>query len=341
MSIIHSGSSLREALVLLETSSSKIILISSPSGAIISVLTESDIRHALLNDCPLSTPVDDFSTQDFIFVTNNTQDYHLEAERLAHAHSLRSIPVLNPDNTFDHILNFTLFDHIDADFFILAGGKGTRLGELTKNTPKPMIPVNGTPLLHQLISRIASYKKSTIYLSVNYLKEKIIDYFGDGSSFGVNIKYIEESSPLGTAGSLSLINDTPQSQNLIIMNADVVTTIDFSDIFSYHCSNNSDFTVASHTHRHSIPYGVLECKDRRLISITEKPSISCQVSAGIYVLKTSLLPLIPYNTYFDMPDLMELLTKSPEIRSYIYPVYEYWLDVGTKENLNKLDSYPR
>ena len=229
-----------------------------------------------MNDCPLSTPVDNF-TKDFIFVINNTQDYKLEAERLAHANfSINSclIPII-------HLIIYLTLHYIILLIFILAGGKGTRLGELTINTPKPMIPVNGTPLLHQLISRIASYKKSTIYLSVNYLKEKIIDYFGDGSSFGVNIKYIEESYPLGTAGSLSLIKDLPLSKNLIIMNADVVSTIDFSDIFNYHCSNNSDFTVASHTHRHSIPYGVL-CKDRRLISITEKPSISCQVSAGTY-----------------------------------------------------------
>jgi NDP-sugar pyrophosphorylase family protein len=170
------------------------------------------------------------------------------------------------------------------------------------------------------------------YFSVFYLKEKIIDYFGDGSKWGVKIKYIEEDKPLGTAGSLGLIEEDLNSP-LIILNGDVLTKLNLTSLIEFHNSRESASTICSRNYSINIPFGVIQDENCNLINLKEKPVIDLQVNAGIYVINPDLIKLIDSNEYLDMPDFIKFIKEKGNPIS-VFPIHEYWLDVGKKEALD-------
>jgi NDP-sugar pyrophosphorylase family protein len=197
-----------------------------------------------------------------------------------------------------------------------------------------MIKLKGVPILERLVLKAKSEGFKNFYFITNYLENKIINYFQDGKKLGVNITYIREKKPLGTAGGLGCVN--LKYKKILVSNGDVLTDINFKNLIAYHDSNNNDLTIGVKNIKISNPYGVFKLKKRGEINtFVEKPIENHFISAGVYVLNGNLLKLIKKNKYLDMPQLITLLMKK-KYKIKACPIHEDWVDIGTHENLNKL-----
>jgi len=216
---------------------------------------------------------------------------------------------------------------------ILAGGKGTRLKPYTMNFPKPLMPIGDYPILEIIIRQLAQYKFDRITISTGHLAELIETYFGNGERWGVNIEYVREKIPLNTAGALKLLHD--YEENFLVMNGDVLTTIDYYKLLQLHLSKDAKATVAT-THRDSkIDFGVIGINDLGYMeSYTEKPSYHFQVSMGVYVLSKDCIEFIQPGEALGMPDLFLRLQAAGE-QVYCYKSEDYWLDIGRVDDYEK------
>lgn len=203
-------------------------------------------------------------------------------------------------------------------------------------TPKPLLQVGSKPILETIITNFAKHGFINITLSVNYKAEMIKEYFGDGSNFGVNIDYIEETKRLGTAGALSLIQNKP-TEPFFVMNADLLTDVNFSHLLDFHSFGNSTATMCVREYDFQVPYGVIETNDGNITSIVEKPMHKFFVNAGIYVLSPKVFNYIPNNEFYDMPTLFNTLIKKEET-TISFPIHEYWLDIGRIEEFEKANN---
>lgn len=213
---------------------------------------------------------------------------------------------------------------------IMAGGRGKRLMPLTNDTPKPMLLVNGKPMLEWIIKRFVDQGFTDFIISLGYLGQKIEEYFGNGKGFGCNIQYVYESSPRGTAGALSLI--PAQAEDFIVINGDVLASVNYSDLFRYHRNSGATATIGATTHRVEIPFGVLRVSNYRLDGIDEKPAYDYPIAAGIYVISPKAAKSIP-DGYIDMPDFIEQLDSVS-----VFPISGEWRDVGRPEDLRRANA---
>lgn len=217
---------------------------------------------------------------------------------------------------------------------ILAGGKGTRLAPYTTVFPKPLMPIDGMPILEIIVRQLAAYDIKDLTFSVSQQSEYLIKaYFGDGSKWGVKIEYSKEEQPLGTAGPLSLIPELPIT--FLVMNGDVLTTLDYISLINYHRTRHGLVTIATHKRTIYSNLGVMEqdC-DSSLIKYTEKPSIEYLVSMGVYVFDKAIMAYIPKNKYLDFPVLIQQLLNLKQ-KVLCYPSYDFWLDIGQHEDYAK------
>lgn len=216
---------------------------------------------------------------------------------------------------------------------ILAGGKGTRLAPYTTVFPKPLMPVRDTPILEIVIRQLREHGFDDIVLSVGYLSHLMKTYFGDGSHLGVNITYSMEDRALGTAGPLSLV--PPSDEPILVMNGDLLTTIDYSDIYRYHSQMGAATTIGLYPRRIKIDLGVLKTNGgNEIIEYVEKPEYEHLVSMGIYIVNPSVQALIPYNQRLDFPDLVsKLLAEGQRVVGYRFE--GYWLDIGRPDDYER------
>jgi NDP-sugar pyrophosphorylase family protein len=215
---------------------------------------------------------------------------------------------------------------------ILAGGKGTRLKPFTISIPKPLVPVGDKPILEHLIKKLADEGFTDIIITVNHLAELIKAFFGDGSKWGISIKYSIEDKPLSTMGPIRLIDSLPE--DFLILNGDVLTNMNFNELFSFHTNKKSLFTIASHLRKEKIDYGVLEIDHEKLKIFNEKPEIEFRVSMGIYAANRRILQYIPENKSFGFDDLMlKLLSINENVNVFTHD--GYWLDIGRPDDYEK------
>jgi NDP-sugar pyrophosphorylase family protein len=213
---------------------------------------------------------------------------------------------------------------------ILAGGKGARLAPLTEVIPKPLVPIKGKPILELVIQRLKAHGFRRITLAVGYLADLIRAYFQDGSKWGVELDYSYEEVPLGTAGPLALIDRLDDT--FLVMNADVLTTIDYTDLLRYHRANRSLATVGAVERQAQIDFGVIVRDGNNLIKdYLEKPTSRYLVSMGIYVFEPQVLTFIQPNQYLDFPELVKLLLQA-NVPVHYYNFTGYWLDIGRHED---------
>jgi NDP-sugar pyrophosphorylase family protein len=214
---------------------------------------------------------------------------------------------------------------------IMAGGLGSRLGELTKDTPKPMLNVGGKPILETILLSLIDYGFHKFYISVNYKKDVIIDYFGDGSKWKVDITYLVEDKKLGTAGALSLIKSN-HVDPILVTNGDVITNIDYHSLVKHHKEQKSKATMCVRDYEYMIPYGVVDVEGFKFCKISEKPIKHFNINAGVYIIDPDVLKIIPKNTFYDMTTLFEDLGKRKRERSVFF-LRDYWIDVGQATEL--------
>ena len=217
---------------------------------------------------------------------------------------------------------------------ILAGGKGTRLKPYTTVFPKPLMPINDKPILEIVIRQLKSHAFDEVIITVGHLSELIVTFFGDGSKFGVKIEYSREDKPLGTAGGLGLIKDV-LNETFLMMNGDVLTTLDYSDLVDYHKRNDAIATIALKKRDVKIDFGVVELDDSNsIVGYSEKPRIDYLVSMGVYVFDPKVLQYIRPNEYLDFPDLIkELISDGETVKGYVYD--GYWLDIGRPDDYER------
>ncbi len=213
---------------------------------------------------------------------------------------------------------------------ILAGGLGARLRPYTTVLPKPLMPVGNFPIAETIIRQLAHYGVTRVTFAVGYLHQLIEAYFGDGSQWGIEIDYLLEQQPLGTAGPLAQLDGFDEP--LIVLNGDVLTDINFADFYRYHCDHGAEITVAAFKRRVNIDLGVLETdQNNQIARYIEKPTYDFRVSMGIYAFSPSVLPFIPADTRLDFPDLVQtLLQRQHPVK--IYPFDGLWLDIGRTED---------
>lgn len=236
-----------------------------------------------------------------------------------------------------HVLS-ELLDNIKYDNWVvlMAGGEGRRLHPVTRDTPKPLLPVGGRPILETILSAFMEHGFHKFFISVNYLGEQIRDYFGDGRKWGAEIAYLQEGEKRGTAGCLSLLPEIPDKP-IFVMNGDLLTKVNFKSLLDYHNDNSSLATMCVREYSMEVPFGVVEIEDSRIVGLEEKPVSSFFINAGIYMLDPECLKMVPQSGSFDMTALFARLIEAKE-RVNSFPIHEYWMDIGRLADLERAHS---
>jgi dTDP-glucose pyrophosphorylase len=323
-----------EAMRIIDRGAAQIALVVDGQQRLLGTLTDGDIRRGLLYGETLEVPAERLMNRQFRFVrTGEDRAAVLETMR---REVLRQIPVLDEQG---RVVELLLLQELLAPaqlpnaVVIMAGGKGTRLRPHTEYCPKPMLPVDGKPMLEILLEQCIASGFRQFYLSVNYLKEQIIDHFHDGSRWGVSIDYLVEDEPLGTAGSLQLLPSCVQ-EPFLVMNGDVLTRLNPSQLLRFHAEHEAAGTLCVREHTTTVPFGVVQTNGVELSGFEEKPSFRQLVNAGVYVIDPQLLPLLPPHQATDMPTLLQSAQQAGH-RVAVCPIHEYWIDVGRPETLRQ------
>ncbi len=333
-SIIRNNSSILEAMRIINSNKKKIALIVDENGGLIGTVTDGDIRRAILTRKDLQTDVSEIMNKDF-FASGVKIDYEL-IKKVMLKKGINCVPIIDENKRPIDLVCSEEFDNqkpSEVRVIIMAGGKGTRLKPYTENCPKPMINICGKPMLELILEKCVSLGFAKFYFSVNYLKEQIIEHFGNGNQWGVDIKYLVESQALGTAGSLSLFEDF-NNEPILVMNADVLTSFNFHNMLDFHNKNKLNATLSVREEMVNFPFGIVETNGINLKSFKEKPSIKKLVNTGVYVLSENIFSLIKKNEFCDMPDLL-LNCNSLHGKVGVFPIHEYWIDVGRPETLDQ------
>lgn len=324
---VGAQTSLREVIEVIERGELQIALVVDDYRRLLGTITDGDVRRALLRGRDLSALAREVMTTDAITATPElslNEDSWLLHKRLA-----RRIPIVGSEGTVVGLAvpqNELLAQAVPNQVVLMAGGLGTRLGKLTEHAPKPLLKVGSKPILETILESFIEQGFKHFHISVNYKAQMIEDYFGDGSSWGAEIHYLREAEPLGTAGALGLL-ETPPDAPLFVMNGDLLTKVNFRQMLEFHLVQRQKASVAVRRYDVQVPFGVVEMKGSAITGIVEKPQLNYFVSAGIYLLDPDCLSLIPQNTLYNMPDLLQAMLAR-ELRVGSFPVHEYWLDIG-------------
>ncbi len=333
-SIVLENSSIMDAVKAIDESGMQIALIVNGDRKLKGILTDGDIRRAVLRGVNFSDSIDSVMKKNPVVA--RVGQSNSEIRGIMKAKQVHQIPIVDDEG---RVKNVVLFVDVigkhrhDNPIVLMAGGLGTRLMPLTENVPKPMLKVGTKPILEIIIESFIEKGFYNFYLSVNYRSEMIEAYFGEGSKWDINIRYIREEKRLGTAGSLSLLPDIPDKP-LIVMNGDILTKVDFSALLSYHILENAMGTMAVREFCSTIPYGVIETDKNVIMSIVEKPTEKYMVNAGIYVLNPSVVEIVKKNSYVDMPGLFETMIDMGN-KTIVFPIREYWIDIGKRDDFEK------
>ncbi|PTM04100.1 MAG: nucleotidyltransferase [Bacteroidetes bacterium] len=301
-----------------------ILFVSSKNGTIIGSLTDGDIRRSLTKDQNLLMQVGNICNRNYVFKEDTTDFIELQS---FYKRNIKILPLLNKDKTLSRVIDLEKTKSLlPMECVIMAGGRGKRLSPLTDTIPKPMLPLNNKPIIEHNIDRLISFGIKKIYISVKYLGEQIETYFGDGSSKGIEIKYIWENEPLGTAGAISLVNEF-KTDHILLMNSDLFTNVDFEEMYIKLINENADMVVASTEYKVDIPFAVFESDDKEVTAFKEKPTYIYHSNAGVYIFKKELVSRIPKNKYYDITDLMDnLIADGGKLVHDI--IRGYWIDIG-------------
>lgn len=337
-SLISNKSSIKEALAKFnqlapEALAQTTLFVFGSKKNIVGVLTEGDIRRAMLAGINLEESVEIAMNKQFQYFDN--KNYCEEKLEIFKKKKIRFIPFLNKDKTLSHVIDLNdLHAVLPIEAVIMAGGKGERLRPLTLDMPKPMLKVGSKPILEHTILRIKKFGVSKFHLSVNYQKEKIQSYFENGANYGCSINYLIEKDPLGTIGSVGLAKNI-QSDYLLVMNGDLLTNIDFKAFHQVALKSKAAICIATIEHYVDIPYAVLEQNGNKVKGLMEKPKMAYPVNAGIYMIRKDLLKWIPSKKVFHATDLIQkALDKGEKVHSF--PINGYWTDIGRLEDYQKV-----
>lgn len=310
----------------------KLALCVRGDNRLVGSVSDGDLRRGLLRGLNMDDPVHEIINSNPLVVPEGTERETVRA--LMRANKVQQVPVIDTEG---RVVGLHLWDEIDAApahehvMVIMAGGKGSRLRPYTEDCPKPMLPVAGKPMLEHIVERARAQGFNRFVLSLNYLGHIIRDHFGDGSAFDVQISYVDEVEPLGTAGALSLLDVRPDHP-FVVTNGDVLTDIDYRELLVFRERYEAEAVMAVRLYEWSNPYGVVEMEGVDITGFAEKPVSRSYINAGIYALAPQVLDHLPKDRHCDMPTLFDRLRNSGR-RSVAFPMHEPWLDVGRPDDL--------
>jgi dTDP-glucose pyrophosphorylase/CBS domain-containing protein len=325
--LLEADATLQQAIISLDASALQIAIMVDADGTLLGTLTDGDIRRGLLRGMDMQSPVSSIVNREPLVVPP-----HLEREmvlQLMQANKVRQLPVVDGQR---RVLGLHVWDELllpeqrPNTMVIMAGGQGMRLRPYTEHCPKPMLPVGGKPMLEHIIERARSEGFQRFVLAVHYLGHMIEEHFGDGSRWQVDIEYLREDTPLGTAGALALLATRP-TVPLIVTNGDVLTDIRYGELLDFHNHHGAMATMAVRLHEWQHPFGVVRTSGVDIVGFEEKPVIKSHINAGVYALDPSVLNHMPQGERCDMPTLFGRLQERG-LRTVVYPMHEPWLDVG-------------
>jgi len=349
-SIISPNDCLRDAVKAITDSGALMACVTNSSTQLKGIITDSDIRHALLNGAELSDPISPWFQKAPIVAMENSDREQLLL--LAEEKSVREIPLIDSKSRLKDIFIVLVnqerlptkkiatipeapYPKVPNAMLILAGGLGTRLRSIVNDRPKPLAQIGNKPILETLINCAESAGITNFYVAVNYMADKVIDHLKSKRYEHLRIKIVEEPKRLGTAGALGLIRQEI-SHSLLVCNADVLTTVPLQRILLHHEKEQSDITCTVRPHKVCIPYGVVELKDNRVSVIKEKPETIHLVNTGIYVVSPDICKNVEPNQYLDMPDLVGKLMHRKKVVPFF--IHEYWADIGQPQDYHEANN---
>lgn len=334
--IIKKGIDARSSLQALDDlppHSRRILFLTDDNDKLLGTLTDGDIRRGLLEGHEISEPAQNFVNLSFRSLVEGQEDF--EKIKQYREDAIFMVPVIDKNGNLKEILDLSKTKAVlPMSAVIMAGGRGERLRPLTDSTPKPMLHVGEKPIIERNIDRLIECGVKEIFITVKYLKEQIMEYFGDGSSKGVSIKYFAEEEPLGTLGSLAMI-DQPSNEDVLVMNSDLLTNIDFVDFYSFYKESEADMILASIPYVVDVPYAVLDTNRDDVAAFSEKPSYTYYSNGGIYLLKYGLSDQITKGQHYNATDLMDHIIATEGKTLKHYPLLGYWLDIGKHQDFMK------
>lgn len=333
--LLSPGATIAEAVHVLDNTTAHIGLVVDGENRLMGTVTDGDVRRGLLRSLPLSAPVTEVMNKSpVVGRPDEGRQSHIDA---MHSILVRQLPLVDGAG---RVIGLETLDELTAPgprdnwVVLMAGGLGLRLRPLTERTPKPMLKVGAKPLLETTLENFTQQNFNRFYISVNYLADKVKGYFGDGSHWNCEIRYLEEKGPLGTGGALSLLPEKPTAP-LIVMNGDVLTKVNFGQLLDFHAEHQAAATMCVREYDFQVPYGVVRLDGVRIGDLTEKPVHSFFVNAGVYVIEPDLLDNLPRpGQSFHMIDVFESVISSGR-NTAAFPIREYWIDIG------QLDDFAR
>ena len=331
------SATLRDVALVIDTMASSLCMLTDAEGRLQGVMTDGDLRRALLRGASL----DDAALPH---ATTTPQTVRAGSPRalvldLMRATRISAVPEVDDEGIVVGL--HTLSDVVGAEELpnvavIMAGGRGTRLGDLTKHTPKPLMTVAGRSIIEWIILNLVGDGIRDICVSVNYLAERIEEHLGDGSRLGCRIQYLREDPdrPLGTAGSLTLLRAARPdlAHPVIVMNGDLMVQFDADVLLDYHRRRGAMVTMAVRSYQHEVPFGVVESRDGYVTNVTEKPTLTFDINAAVYAVQPAALDLLPEGRASTMPGLVQAcLDRGDPVAAWT--ISSDWIDVGTPTDL--------
>jgi dTDP-glucose pyrophosphorylase len=329
--LVPDGGTIRDAMLALDRGAGRIALAVAADGTVTGVVTDGDIRRALLGGADLGGALGPILTRSFLAVAPG--ESRAAVLELMRARRISAIPVVDDGGrpVGLHLLHEFLERESRTNWaVVMAGGQGTRLRPLTDTIPKPMLRVAGRPILERIVLHLVGVGIGRIFISVNYLGNVIEEHFGDGSAFGARIEYLREDTPLGTAGALGLL--PAPSEPLLLLNGDLVTSADLGALLAFQETGGFDATIGYRRYLHTIPFGCIERDGDRVTGLTEKPTVEREVNTGMYALAPAVVGLVEPGRPTSMPDLIATALETGH-RVGAFEIEDDWVDVGQREQL--------
>ena len=310
----------------------QVLFVLNKSKQVVGTLTDGDIRRALIKGYTLSEPVDSIMNQNFKYLTRTEKDY-TSSIKSYRADGITILPLLDSNNKLVKVYNLNdLKSILPIDAVLMAGGKGERLRPFTEKTPKPLLLVGGKCIIDHNIDRLISFGVEHISVTCNYLKEQFYEHF-ESPRNEVKVNCVTEPKFLGTIGSIKLV-ESFHNDTILVMNSDLFTDINYEDFYLHFKEHNAEMSVAAVPYTVSVPYGIMDLEGRNLKGMIEKPTYNYYANAGIYLIKKSMLDLIPNGEFFHATHLMDATIKQGG-KIIRFPINGTWIDIGNPQEYQK------
>ncbi len=309
-----------------------VLFVVNEQGQMVGTLTDGDARRALISGGSVNDTLDKVMHCNFNYLHQGVNDdvAHIREQKKL---KMKLVPILDK---LDHIVEIINLDKyrtkLPIDAVLMAGGKGERLRPLTEKTPKPLLKMQGKPIIDFIVEHIISFGVKNISVTVNYLKEQIEEHFAEPIG-DVQVKTVREPKFLGTIGSIIYVENF-KNDTVLLMNSDAITDLNLEEFYIHFKEHNADMSIAAVPYAISVPYGILDLEGRNVKGVLEKPTYNYYANTGIYLIKRELLNLIPQGEFFNATDFMEFLMKN-DYKVVRFPLNGTWIDIGNPQEYQK------